>query len=291
VCSSDLAVVTISITIAAYEAVKATLPDDADAFPPERDERGGVRFIVDRHTLDRLTALRGSGALFALGANQSSSSGPHGASRRFFRRPAMLSLKFAPVAAFVLALSPALAQNAPVASARTTVETVSADGASLGVKTRAGEELTIHVGPKTRFALVVPATLADVKPGSFVGVAAMPGDGGQLKAMEVHIFPDAMRGTGEGHRPFDLGPGSSMTNGNITARVDATSGPMLTVTYKGGQQAIVVDPKTPIVALAPGAQTDLKPGAAIIARGARQDDGTIDAAFILVGKDGLVPPM
>lgn len=203
----------------------------------------------------------------------------------------MLLSRFALAAAFGLALSPALAQNPPIAVARATVETVSADGASLGVKTRAGEERIIHVSPKTRFALVVAASLADVKPGSFVGVAAMPGEGGELKAMEVHIFPEAMRGTGEGSRPFDLGPGSSMTNGNITARVDATSGPKLTVTYKGGQQAIVVDPKTPIVAIAPGAPTDLKPGAAIIARGARQDDGSIDAAFVAVGKDGLVPPM
>ena len=96
-----------------------------------------------------------------------------------------------------------------------------------------------------------------------------------------------MRGTGEGFRPFDLMPGSTMTNGNIDARVDATSGPKLTVTYKGGQQTIVVDPKTPIVALEPGAQTNLKPGAAIIARGPKQEDGSIDAAFVLVGKDGL----
>jgi Domain of unknown function (DUF5666) len=204
----------------------------------------------------------------------------------------MASLKIALAAAFVFAVVPALAQNAPpVASARATIETVSADGASLEVKTRAGEERTIHLSPKTRFALVIPASLADVKPGSFVGVAATPGEGNELKAVEVHIFPEAMRGAGEGHRPFDLGPGSSMTNGNITARVDATSGPKLTVTYKGGEQAIVVDPQTPIVALAPGAQTDLKPGAAIIARGPKQDDGSIDAAFVLVGKDGLVPPM
>ena len=203
----------------------------------------------------------------------------------------MASLKIALAAALVFAIVPALAQNAPFASVRATIETVSADGASLGVKTRAGEERTIHISPKTRFALVTPATLADVKPGSFVGVAATPGEGNELKAVEVHIFPEAMRGAGEGHRPFDLGPGSSMTNGNITARVDATSGPKLTVTYKGGEQAIVVGPSTPIVALAPGAQTDLKPGAAIIARGPKQDDGSIDAAFVLVGKDGLVPPM
>ncbi len=173
-------------------------------------------------------------------------------------------------AAFTLALAPALAQNAPIATARATIETISADGAALSVRTRAGEAQTIHLTPKTRFVLVVPAKLAEVKPGSFIGVAAVPGDGGELKAMEVHIFPEAMRGTGEGFRPFDLAPKSSMTNGNLSARVDAATGPKLTVTYKGGEQTIVVDPKTPIVALAPGARTDLKPGAAIIARGPKQ---------------------
>jgi hypothetical protein len=203
----------------------------------------------------------------------------------------MASLRIILAAAFALALSPAFAQNPPVVSARATIETIAGDGASLGVRTRAGEERTIRLGPKTRFVLVVPATLADVKPSTFIGVAAMPGENGEQKAMEVHIFPEAMRGTGEGFRPFDLAPGSTMTNGNIDARVDATSGPKLTVTYKGGQQTIVVDPKTPIVALEPGAQTDLKPGAAIIARGPKQEDGSIDAAFVLIGKDGLVPPM
>jgi hypothetical protein len=203
----------------------------------------------------------------------------------------MTSHKIILAAAFAMAVAPALAQNAPVASARATIETMSADGAALGVRTRAGEAQTVHLSAKTRFVLVVPASLADVKPGSFIGVAALPGDGSELKAMEVHIFPEAMRGTGEGFRPFDLAPKSSMTNGAISARVDAASGPKLTVAYKGGEQTIVVDPKTPIVAFEPGAQTDLKPGAAIIARGAKQEDGSIDAGFVLIGKDGLVPPM
>jgi Domain of unknown function (DUF5666) len=204
----------------------------------------------------------------------------------------MKSLRMILAAAFALALAPALAQNTPqVARVRATIETVSADGASLAVRTRAGEAGTVHLTPKTLLVLVVPAALADVKPGAFIGVAALPGDNGELKAMEVHIFPEAMRGTGEGFRPFDLAPGSSMTNGNIQARVDAASGPKLTVTYKGGEQTIVVDPKTPIVTFAPAAQADLKPGAAIIARGPRQEDGAIDATVVQVGKDGLVPPM
>jgi len=199
--------------------------------------------------------------------------------------------RIALVAAFTLAVAPALAKAAPLATARATIETISADGATLGVRTRAAEEQTVHLGPKTRFVLVVPATLADVKPGTFVGVAAVPGEGAELKAMEVHIFPEAMRGSGEGFRPFDLAPKSSMTNGNISARVNAATGPKLTVTYKGGEQTIVVGPKTPIVALQAGARTDLKKGGAIIARGPKQEDGSIDAAFVLIGKDGLVPPM
>jgi hypothetical protein len=204
----------------------------------------------------------------------------------------MKPLRIVLAAAFALALAPALAQNTPqVARVRATIETVSADGASLTVRTRAGETGMVRLTPKTLLVLVVPAALADVKPGAFIGVAALPGENGELKAMEVHIFPEAMRGTGEGFRPFDLAPGSSMTNGNIQARVDAASGPKLTVTYKGGEQTIVVDPKTPIVTFAPAAQADLKPGAAIIARGPRQEDGAIDAAVVQVGKDGLVPPM
>ncbi len=203
----------------------------------------------------------------------------------------MTLLRLTLLALSALSAGTACAQNAPLATARATIESVAPDGASLAVKTRAGEDRTVRLNPKTRFVLVAPATLADVKPGTFVGVAAMPVEGGEQKAMEVHIFPEAMRGTGEGFRPFDLAPGSTMTNGNIDARVDAASGPKLSVTYKGGQQTIVVDPKTPIVALEPGAKDELKPGAAIIARGRRQDDGSIDAAFVLIGKDGLVPPM
>ncbi|MBV8442988.1 MAG: hypothetical protein JO312_20920 [Hyphomicrobiales bacterium] len=203
----------------------------------------------------------------------------------------MTSIRLAFIAWLSLAPAWALAQNAPPTAVRATVESVAADGASLSVRTRGGDERTVRLTPKTLFVLVAPASLTDVKPGAFVGVAALPGEGSQLKAMEVHIFPESMRGTGEGSRPFDLGPGSTMTNGTVSARVDAVEGPALTVTYKGGEQAIVVDPKTPIVAFEPGAATDVRPGAAIIARGPRQADGSVEAAFLLVGKDGLVPPL
>ena len=203
----------------------------------------------------------------------------------------MRLLQTAFAAALVLLTAPVLAQNAPTSTVRATVESVAADGSSASVRTRAGEERTVRLNPKTRFTFVVPAALADVRPGAFIGVAATPGENGELKAMEVHIFPEAMRGTGEGHRPFDLAPGSSMTNGAVAARVDGVTGPKLTVTYKGGEQTIVVDSKTPIVAFEPATQADLKSGAAIVARGVKQDDGSVEAAFMLMGKDGLTPPL
>ena len=181
------------------------------------------------------------------------------------------------------------AQDVPLVRVRGAIERV--EGPIYVIKARDGAELKLTVADKASIATLVKASLADIKQGFFVGVTSMPQADGSLSALEVHIFPEAMRGTGEGFRAFDLAPKSSMTNGNISARVDAATGPKLTVTYKGGEQTIVVDPKTPIVAFEPGAQAELKPGAAIIARGPKKDDGSIDAAFVLVGKDGLVPPM
>jgi hypothetical protein len=117
-----------------------------------------------------------------------------------------MSFRTALAAAIVLGVTPALAQNPPVASSRATIQTINADGSALNVHTRAGEDQTVHLNAKTRLVLVVPAALADVKPGSFIGVAALPSEGSELKAMEVHIFPEAMRGTGEGFRPSTSRP-------------------------------------------------------------------------------------
>lgn len=202
-----------------------------------------------------------------------------------------MTLRFALIALCLALASAAEAQNAAPAALRATIQKLAADGADLDVRSRAGEERTVHLTDKTRVVLIVPAQLAEVKQGAFIGVAAVPGDGDTLKALEVHVFPEAMRGTGEGFRQFDLAPNSTMTNGNVDVRVDDVSGETLTVTYKGGQQKVVVPPGTPIVGFDAGVRGDLKPGAAIIARGQKREDGSVDAAVVLVGKDGLVPPM
>ena len=162
---------------------------------------------------------------------------------------------------------------------------------ALTFKTRAGDSVTVRLGAKTQIVEIVKASAADLKPDAFIGVAAVPDTGGGLKALEVHIFPEPLRGTGEGFRPFDLAPHSSMTNGALHMRVGGVNGDMLTVAYKGGSQTIRLPADTPIVTFAPGDKADLKAGAAAIVRGAKAADGGVEAAAVLVGKDGLTPPM
>lgn len=184
----------------------------------------------------------------------------------------------------------ASAQDAPPRIIRGSI--VSVDGMKVAVHARSGESVTLHLKPDQQIIAVVPAKLADIKAGAYVGVAAMPGSDGVLKAMEVHIFPESQRGSGEGFRPFDLAPGSSMTNGAISAKVDAVDGPSLTVAYKGGEQRIKVDPATPIVTFAPGEPADLKPGADIdIFRPTATGERTYEAGRIAVGRNGTKVPM
>ena len=188
-------------------------------------------------------------------------------------------------------LSTAAFAQAPVAVVRGTITAVVDDGSSLKFKSRAGEIVTVRITPKTRFVEVVRASRDDLKPDSFIGIAAVPDKDDTLMALEVHIFPEAMRGTGEGFRPFDLAPKSSMTNGALNTRVGGVDGDELTVSYKGGEKKIRLPADAPIVAFAPGDKANLKPGAAAIVRGVKAEDGAIDAGAVLIGRDGLVPPM
>ena len=196
--------------------------------------------------------------------------------------------------ATILLLLPlaAQAQEAPPVTIRATIQTVSPDNLTLNVRTREGEDRIVRLKDPHTVNAAIPASLADIKPGSYIGTAATPGPDGALKAVEVHIFPESARGAGEGFRPFDLGPGSTMTNGAVSARVEAADGPKLTVAYKGGEQTILIDPATPIITFVPGALNDLKPGASISVRGAvKAADGAYEATRILVGKDGMKLPM
>jgi hypothetical protein len=184
--------------------------------------------------------------------------------------------------------APALAQE--TRRVRATIEKI--DGSTLYVKTREGEDLKIKLAEKPVFMAIIPATLADLKPGTYVGSGATPGPDGSLVAMEVHIFPEAMRGTGEGHRPMAGAPQATMTNANVDVSVAAVDGQMLTLKYKDGEKKLLVTPKTAIVAYTPGDFAELKPGIKIfIAAAQKQPDGSLQVARISYGRDGLTPPM
>ena len=166
------------------------------------------------------------------------------------------------------------------------------DGAAYVVKTRDGQVVKVTLADKPLFVAMVKASIADIKPGMFVGSTAMPETAGSLKAVEVHIFPEAMRGTGEGHRPWDLKPQATMTNANVEAAVAGVSKQTLTMKYKDGEKTLVVTPETVVVTYAPGDKAEVKPGTGIfISAAEKKPDGTLLTPRITYGKDGLVPPM
>jgi hypothetical protein len=208
-----------------------------------------------------------------------------------FARGQSWSLGLALTLAVALSIAPSWAQSARAVRLRATID--AADGKSLTLTTRAGQQLIVALGSDTVILAIVPIKLEDIKAGSFIGSAAMPQPDGTQRALEVHVFPEAMRGTGEGHRPFDLEPRSTMTNGTVgtVAAVTGGAGRTLTVTYPDGQKTIVVPADTPIVTYEPGSPALLTPGAHCIVMGVEAADGKISAARISVGKNGLVPPM
>jgi len=167
----------------------------------------------------------------------------------------------------------------------------SASGTELIVKSREGREEKIVLLDTARVASVANASLSDIKAGMFVGTAAMPAEGGSLRALEVLIFPEALRGTGEGHRPWDLLPESTMTNATVANTSDKVDGPVLNLTYNGGNKSVVVPPEAPIVTLAPADRSDLKPGARVVVTTTKAADGTLTATSVVVGKNGVDPPM
>ena len=172
---------------------------------------------------------------------------------------------------------------------RGTIEKV--DGDTYVVKARDGAELKLKLAPNATVVALIKASLADIKQGTYVGVAGMPQPDGSQKALEVHIFPESMRGVGDGHRGWDLQTSSTMTNGNVEQTSASSDGQMLTLKYKDGEKKIVVPPGIPIVMFAPGEVGELKAGARIFVSAAnKQPDGTLVTPRVNVGRD-VAPPM
>jgi outer membrane lipoprotein SlyB len=190
--------------------------------------------------------------------------------------------------ATIIAASAVSAQQAPPVRVRGEITKV--EGNTLSVKSRDGQNLTVKLAEPPRIAALVKASLADIKEGSYIGVTAMPQSDGTQKAVGIHIFMDSQRGTGEGHRPWDKAPGSTMTNANVATKVAATNGDELLVKYKDGEKKVLVPPGTPIARYTPGSAADLKVGAKVfVAAAQKQPDGTLTAPNIGVGRD-IDPP-
>jgi hypothetical protein len=193
------------------------------------------------------------------------------------------------VAAFALVLS-ASAWAQDTVRVRGAIERV--DGNTLLIKARDGAEVKVSLAGNALIVAIVKASLADIKQGSFVGVTGMPQADGNQRAIEVHIFPESMRGTGEGHYPWDLRPGSTMTNANVEQTVTGVDGQTLSVKYKGGEKKLIVPPDATIVTYTPGDKNELKPGTKVfIAAAKKLPDGTLEAPRVNYGRDGLTPPM
>lgn len=184
----------------------------------------------------------------------------------------------------------ALAQQSPTPTrVRGTIEAV--DGDILTVKSRGGEDVKLHMTSGMRIVEIVKISLADIKPGSFIGTTTVPGPDGRQDAVEVHVFPESMRGTGEGTRPYDLRPNSTMTNATVAEQVTGTDGQTLLIKYKGGEKKVTVGSDTPVVTYVPGEKTDLKAGAKVIAFIKQLPDGSFETNRVSVGREGLTPPM
>jgi predicted DNA-binding antitoxin AbrB/MazE fold protein len=165
------------------------------------------------------------------------------------------------------------------------------EGPAYVVNLRDGSEVKVVVTANATVTAIIAASLQDIKPGSYVGVAGLPRPDGSQKALEVHIFPEAMRGTGEGHRGWDLQPSATMTNGTVEEGTVSVDGQVLKLKYKDGEKVIVVAPDAPIVQYAPADLSELKPGARIFIGAARKrDDGVLETPRINVGR-GIDPPM
>ncbi|MFY0731388.1 hypothetical protein [Pseudomonas sp. NFX15] len=184
----------------------------------------------------------------------------------------------------------ALAEEAPGTRIGVRGEITGVNQDALQVHANSGENVVIHLTPDTKVRAVTLANIEDVKPGSYIGSAAIAQDDGTLKALEVHVFPPELAGSGDGHRPFDLVKGSSMTNGSVGDLV-VSNGRVLTVNYKGGQQKILVPEDVPIVNLMPADRSLLKVGVKIVTFVTQTADGTLTAQSISAGKDGVTPPM
>jgi hypothetical protein len=202
------------------------------------------------------------------------------------------SSQIASLAVVTALVTQAMAQQppAPTVRIRGTIEAV--DGATLAIKTREGSDVKVKMTDNVAVFAVVKTSLSEIKEGSYIGVSAMAEPDGTQKAFAVHIFPENQRGAAEGFRPWDARANSTMTNATVAETVKGTDGQNILVKYKDGEKKVVVPPETPIVTFVASDKSEIKPGAKLIIFGAaKKDDGSLEAARVNVGRDGVTPLM
>jgi hypothetical protein len=199
-------------------------------------------------------------------------------------------LKTAGASALALLFAASLAAAQTPLRVRGAIEGV--DGQTLSVKARDGAMMKVKLADGAHVLTLNKMTLADVKQGTFVGITAMPQPDGSQKAVEIHIFPEPMRGTGEGHYPWDLTPNSTMTNANVESSVVSNDGQTLTMKYKDGEKKVMVPPGIEVVMFVPATVADIKAGQKFFVPNAKKlDDGTLESGVIIIGSNGVDPPM
>lgn len=200
-----------------------------------------------------------------------------------------LALGFA--AAFVstaLVSAPVHAEGKPV---RVRGSVVSLDGSKLVVHAKDGKDVSVSLADNFAVLAVVKSSMADIKQGTFIGTATVTQPDSSLRSLEVVVFPDNLRGFGEGHYPWDLGSSSMMTNATVANAVKGIDGQTVTVTYKGGEKKIDIPDNVPVVALVSATKADITPGAIVFVPSERQPDNSLTSGAVLFGKDGVIPPM
>ena len=183
----------------------------------------------------------------------------------------------------------ALAQPSPVVRIRGNVESL--EGNALKVKARSGESMTVQLADNAVIMGITKASAADVATGKFIGTTTVGERDGALVALEIHIFPENMRGTGEGHRDWDLRPNSKMTNANVADVKAMGADRVMTVSYKGGEKKVLITSDTVVVGYTPTDRGQLKPGAPVFINAERKADGSLATPRVNVGLNGQVPPM
>jgi hypothetical protein len=201
----------------------------------------------------------------------------------------MYTVRILATAAIAVAMTATTVLAQQTQRLRGTIEKV--DGNTLLIKSSDGAPITLTLADNALVVGVVKATIADIKEGSYIGSGALPQPDGTQKAVEVHIFAESQRGTGDGHRNnWDGAPGGTMTNGAVGQTVSSVDGPVITVKYKDGEKKVIVGPSVPIVRYEIGERSELTPGAAIsVTAATKKPDGTFTSARINVGRGGVVP--